>query len=701
MSTLSINPPFPVFPDTDGQPLEDGYIWIGVAGLNPLTNPIVVYWDAALTLPAGQPIRTINGFPSRAGTPARLYAGSDYSIQVHNKNGSVVYSSPNATELLSSDLVTFIQAGVGAVERTAQSKMRDIVSVKDFGAVGDGVTDDRLAFQNAVTAVITGGRGTVYVPEGTYLINGTTSSDSLLNGVLFPWDNNYDLRPYVRLIGDGGVTIKAGNNSMVVFRVSTTFVEISNICIDGNGKTNVIGIGVLPENTGNATLTSPVSQSYFLSHSVTIKNCFIGMDFQPGVTDTSNRQSGCFYHAVYNYHGNTNTQHLVFSYPYDYNTTPTAFNQNYTTRAGFYNCSFVNGNVGIYAKGVGDIYFYNTNVELINSTSNVRGTAPLATPTGLYVSSQGTFAKVVQMYGGYIEACTETIYNGRTNGVQTVGTIYTTPTTGNFRNIVKLDRDGMTLAFDSANAAVNMIPTTDGGLNVMADPGNAKAATFIQMGVDNVYGFALQPYLRASGPSAVTTAGNFHGFYSVDASNAAVRDFHTGSSGTLRCSRFTFPNASPNDTTSFFQLADDATESKFIVWSNGTVQNRTGTFSAISDAKLKENVSAAPSYWAKFKTYEFVNFTFKSDPNKNKMIGVIAQQIEQISPGLVYETPDTVKTVDEDGNEIEVDAGTTTKAVKSSIMATVAQVVLQEAQKRIEDLEKRIAVLENNTGRNG
>lgn len=132
MSALSINPPFPVFPDTDGQPLEDGYIWIGVAGLNPLTNPIVVYWDAALTLPAGQPVRTINGFPSRAGTPARLYAGSDYSIQVQNKNGSVTYSSANATEVLSSDLVTFIQAGAGAVERTAQSKMRETVSAFDF-----------------------------------------------------------------------------------------------------------------------------------------------------------------------------------------------------------------------------------------------------------------------------------------------------------------------------------------------------------------------------------------------------------------------------------------------------------------------------------------------------------------------------------------------------------------------------------------
>jgi hypothetical protein len=239
-----------------------------------------------------------------------------------------------------------------------------------------------------------------------------------------------------------------------------------------------------------------------------------------------------------------------------------------------------------------------------------------------------------------------------------------------------------------------MTPTADGGLNIMADPGNAKAATILQMGIDNVYGFALQPYVRAAGPGAPSVSGLFHGFYSADASNPTMRDYHTGSSGTVRMYRQTFQNLSPNDTTSYFQFSEDATESKFIVWSNGTCQNRTGTFSAISDAKLKENIEPAKSYWDKLKAYEFVNFTFKSDPDKVKMLGVIAQQIEQVSPGLVYETQDMVKTVDEDGNEIEVDAGTTTKAVKSSIMATVAQVVLQEAQKRIEELEARVAALE-------
>jgi hypothetical protein len=95
MSVLSIQPPYPAFAGADGQPLENGYIWIGTANLSPQTNPINVYWDAALTISAAQPIRTLNGYPSRSGTPARFYVGSDYSIQVLNSKGSVVYTSLN------------------------------------------------------------------------------------------------------------------------------------------------------------------------------------------------------------------------------------------------------------------------------------------------------------------------------------------------------------------------------------------------------------------------------------------------------------------------------------------------------------------------------------------------------------------------------------------------------------------------------
>lgn len=69
-----------------------------------------------------------------------------------------------------SSLVGFQQAGLGAVIRTTLAKLREIVSVKDFGAVGDGVTDDTAALQTAINAVNTAGGGTIYFPTGTYII---------------------------------------------------------------------------------------------------------------------------------------------------------------------------------------------------------------------------------------------------------------------------------------------------------------------------------------------------------------------------------------------------------------------------------------------------------------------------------------------------------------------------------------------------
>lgn len=181
MSALSIQPTYPIFTETDGQPLEDGYIWIGQTNLDPQANPINVYFDAALTIPAGQPIRTLGGYPSNSGTPARLYVNSDYSIRVMNKNGSTVYSAPSATERYSGVVVTGINAEdviydppfAGAVQTDVETKLSQLVSVVDFGATGDGVTDDSPAVYAAATYLNSIGGGTLYFPppEVKYALN--------------------------------------------------------------------------------------------------------------------------------------------------------------------------------------------------------------------------------------------------------------------------------------------------------------------------------------------------------------------------------------------------------------------------------------------------------------------------------------------------------------------------------------------------
>lgn len=72
--------------------------------------------------------------------------------------------------------VSYLPAGSGAVARTVQDKLREWVSVKDFGAVGDGVADDTAAIQAAINSLSATG-GTVWFPPGVYRHSGISVSN--------------------------------------------------------------------------------------------------------------------------------------------------------------------------------------------------------------------------------------------------------------------------------------------------------------------------------------------------------------------------------------------------------------------------------------------------------------------------------------------------------------------------------------------
>jgi hypothetical protein len=93
-----------------------------------------------------------------------------------------VFGSSGLTTLAASggsDLVGFLQTGAGAVTRTGQAKLRESVSVKDFGAVGDGVADDTAAIQLAIDAVCVSGGRLVFPVPGIYRVTSeiTVTSD--------------------------------------------------------------------------------------------------------------------------------------------------------------------------------------------------------------------------------------------------------------------------------------------------------------------------------------------------------------------------------------------------------------------------------------------------------------------------------------------------------------------------------------------
>ena len=139
-----------------------------------------------------------------------------------------------------------------------------------------------------------------------------------------------------------------------------------------------------------------------------------------------------------------------------------------------------------------------------------------------------------------------------------------------------------------------------------------------------------------------------------------------------------------------FRGAEEDT-TKILIQKNGNIQNVNNSYGSTSDVKLKENIVDANSQWSDLKAIKVRNFNFKDDPDKVKLLGIVAQEAETVSAGLVYDEKDI--TVNEATGEGTVTG--VTKGVKYSILYMKAIKALQEAMTRIETLETKVAALES------
>lgn len=148
MSLAQINP-FDYFSDTNGDPLDQGYIYVGAANQDPVTNPIAIYYDAEMTIPAPQPLRTVAGYISNPIAPQTFFTNQNYSVSVRDKNqvvlfyvanfSSIVSNTPFALQLAASN------AWIAAFQAYTQAWGDNFIATNDAWAANYRATNEAWA----------------------------------------------------------------------------------------------------------------------------------------------------------------------------------------------------------------------------------------------------------------------------------------------------------------------------------------------------------------------------------------------------------------------------------------------------------------------------------------------------------------------------------------------------------------------------
>lgn len=264
------------------------------------------------------------------------------------------------------------------------------VNVKDYGATGDGSTDDSAAFQAAHDA-LAGTGGTVYVPLGTYKLS--TELTITTDGVWFEG------------VTPGGpdvsaATLKAGTNGQTIVRVAASYCGLRRLKYDAGSATSVTAVKIGPAD--EAQLTTLTYNSFNVVEDFYIEDCDEGIVMRCG-PDVGGADSQCFYNRITNGEFLNVKRGVWLRDPTE--TGSSGVNRNVFTRLRFGSTGGGQGNTGIQIDAGDTNRFIACDFEGI-----ALGTSPNTTPTAVVVKKSSAvtgFDNNDNVFIGCVwEACT-------------------------------------------------------------------------------------------------------------------------------------------------------------------------------------------------------------------------------------------------------------------------------------------------------